>query len=222
MPKRVAIIGSGYIAVEFAGIFAGLGAQVDLVYRQPLPLRGFDMDLRESLAEALGAQGIALHPGCLPTKLEADGDERVLTLATDRRCAPTWCSSPPAARRRPGASGSTRSAWRLNDDRRGAGRSAPAHHAAAHLCHGRRHRPAEPDAGRDRRGPRAGRLRCSASNPRGDLAAQCADGGVLHAADRDLRADRGAGGASTARSMSMSASSRRCATRCPAARARAC
>ena len=63
MPQRVAIIGIGYIAVEFAGIFAGLGAQVDLVYRQPLPLRGFDVDLRESLAEALGAQGIALHPG---------------------------------------------------------------------------------------------------------------------------------------------------------------
>ena len=89
MPKRVAIVGSGYIAVEFAGIFAGLGAHVDLIYRQPLPLRGFDMDLRESLAEALGAQGISLHPGSHPTKLEADGDERVLsygegqTLRTD-------------------------------------------------------------------------------------------------------------------------------------------
>ena len=81
MPKRVAIIGSGYIAVEFAGIFAGLGAHVDLVYRQPLPLRGFDMDLRESLVEALGAQGITLHPGSRPVKLEADGDERVLTLS---------------------------------------------------------------------------------------------------------------------------------------------
>jgi glutathione reductase (NADPH) len=80
MPERVAIIGSGYIAVEFAGIFAGLGAQVDLVYRQPLPLRGFDLDLRESLVEALGAQGIALHPGSRPLKVEADGDRRVLTF----------------------------------------------------------------------------------------------------------------------------------------------
>src|SRR3954453_4572730 len=80
MPERVAIIGSGYIAVEFAGIFAGLGAQVDLVYRQPLPLRGFDLDLRESLVEALGAQGIALHPGSRPLKVEADGDQRVLTF----------------------------------------------------------------------------------------------------------------------------------------------
>ncbi len=83
LPKRVAIIGSGYIAVEFAGIFAGLGSHVDLVYRQPLPLRGFDMDLRESLVEALGTQGIALHPGSRPTKLAADGDERILTLDAD-------------------------------------------------------------------------------------------------------------------------------------------
>jgi glutathione reductase (NADPH) len=80
MPRRVAIIGSGYIAVEFAGIFASLGAHVDLVYRQPLPLRGFDMDLREALVEALGAQGIALHPGSRPVKLEASRDERVLTF----------------------------------------------------------------------------------------------------------------------------------------------
>jgi glutathione reductase (NADPH) len=80
MPRRVAIIGSGYIAVEFAGIFASLGAHVDLVYRQPLPLRGFDIDLRESLVEALGAQGIALHPGCRPQKIEADGAERMLTF----------------------------------------------------------------------------------------------------------------------------------------------
>ena len=79
MPRRVAIIGSGYIAVEFAGIFAALGAHVDLIFRQPLPLRGFDQDLRESVAEALGAQGVALHPGTLPTRIEADGEQRVLT-----------------------------------------------------------------------------------------------------------------------------------------------
>jgi glutathione reductase (NADPH) len=79
MPKRVTIIGSGYIAVEFAGIFASLGAHVHLVYRQPLPLRGFDHDLRESICEALGAQGVALHPGSQVSKIEADGDHRVLT-----------------------------------------------------------------------------------------------------------------------------------------------
>lgn len=83
MPKRVAVLGSGYIAVEFAGIFAALGAEVDLVFRQPLPLRGFDHDLREGVAEALGAQGIALHPSSLPTRIEADGEGRRLILGED-------------------------------------------------------------------------------------------------------------------------------------------
>ncbi len=81
MPRRVAVLGSGYIAVEFAGIFAALGAQVDLVYRAPLPLRGFDQDMREAAAEALTAQGISLHPGCTPRSLEADGDRKILTLS---------------------------------------------------------------------------------------------------------------------------------------------
>ena len=80
MPRRVAVMGSGYIAVEFAGIFAALGAHVDLVYRQPLPLRGFDLDLREALAEALVQQGITLHPSCTPRAITADGDARALTL----------------------------------------------------------------------------------------------------------------------------------------------
>ncbi|HEY8288645.1 MAG TPA: glutathione-disulfide reductase [Acetobacteraceae bacterium] len=79
MPKRIAIVGSGYIAVEFAGIFQALGSEVHLVYRQPLPIRGFDQDLREGLAEALVNQGVTLHPGCRPLKLEADGEGRVLT-----------------------------------------------------------------------------------------------------------------------------------------------
>ncbi|WP_428484369.1 glutathione-disulfide reductase [Rhodopila sp.] len=80
MPRRIAIVGSGYIAVEFAGIFRALGAEVHLIYRQPLPLRGFDHDLREAEVEALRAQGIVLHPGNLPRKVEAAGDRRILTF----------------------------------------------------------------------------------------------------------------------------------------------
>jgi glutathione reductase (NADPH) len=73
-PKRVAIIGGGYIAVEFAGIFAGLGSETHLIYRQPLPLRGFDEDLRIGLAEALAGNGIHLHPDTVPQSIcEGDG-----------------------------------------------------------------------------------------------------------------------------------------------------
>jgi glutathione reductase (NADPH) len=69
LPKRVVMVGGGYIGVEFACIFRGLGAEVDLVYRQDLPLRGFDQDMRVALADALREQGVRLHPsmklGCV-------------------------------------------------------------------------------------------------------------------------------------------------------------
>jgi len=80
-PARVVLVGGGYISVEFAGIFAGLGSQVDLVMRQPLPLRGFDNDLREGLAEALTANGIRLHPSAKVMAVEAVGDHKRLVLA---------------------------------------------------------------------------------------------------------------------------------------------
>jgi glutathione reductase (NADPH) len=75
----VAIVGSGYIAVEFAGIFHHLGAQVDLIFRQPLPLRGFDHDLRTCLAEALAAQGVRLHRSVSIASVDKrpDGSKRV-------------------------------------------------------------------------------------------------------------------------------------------------
>lgn len=80
LPRRVVLHGSGYIAVEFAGILAGLGAEVDLVYRQPLPLRGFDADLRAALAEALTADGVRLHPERNITAIAASGAVRRVTL----------------------------------------------------------------------------------------------------------------------------------------------
>jgi glutathione reductase (NADPH) len=60
LPRRIAIVGGGYIAVEFANIFHGMGAEVTLVYRGTKILRGFDEDLRARLQEALRAKGIRL------------------------------------------------------------------------------------------------------------------------------------------------------------------
>jgi glutathione reductase (NADPH) len=79
LPKRVTLVGGGYIGVEFAGIFRGLGAEVDLLYRQTRPLRGFDIEIREALEEALVAQGIKLHPSVLLHRLELleDGSKRL-------------------------------------------------------------------------------------------------------------------------------------------------
>ncbi len=69
-PERVCIVGGGYIGVEFAGIFAGLGSTVDLVYRPHQPLRGFDADLRAALHEAIDLRGIRQHRGTTPTAIE--------------------------------------------------------------------------------------------------------------------------------------------------------
>lgn len=87
MPQRIAIIGSGYIAVEFAGIFAGLGAETHLVYRRGLPLRGFDADLRAGLAEALAAQGVILYPNAHPARVAGNGAGRILELTDGREVA---------------------------------------------------------------------------------------------------------------------------------------
>jgi glutathione reductase (NADPH) len=81
MPRRVALVGGGYIGVEFAGIFAGLGAEVDLVTRQPLPLRGFDEDLRTGLGDAMSAHGIRLHPSVTPRAIESLGEGRRVLLS---------------------------------------------------------------------------------------------------------------------------------------------
>jgi glutathione reductase (NADPH) len=58
LPARIAIMGGGYIAVEFAHIFAGLGSRVTLIHRDPLVLRGFDPDIRKAVTDNLSAHGI--------------------------------------------------------------------------------------------------------------------------------------------------------------------
>ena len=62
-PKRLAIVGGGYIAVEFAGIFNGLGARVTQLYRGPLFLRGFDADIRAHAAKEIAKTGVDLRFG---------------------------------------------------------------------------------------------------------------------------------------------------------------
>ncbi len=79
-PRRITMVGGGYIGIEFSGIFAGLGSEVRLVYRQELPLRGFDEDLRTALHEAIGARGIELHPGTQLRRIRRRGDAFLCTL----------------------------------------------------------------------------------------------------------------------------------------------
>ncbi|MCL4801919.1 MAG: glutathione-disulfide reductase [Burkholderiales bacterium] len=64
LPRRIVIEGGGYVAVEFAGIFHGLGAEVVVVYRGEPLLRGFDMDVRRHLTEELLKKGIDIRFKC--------------------------------------------------------------------------------------------------------------------------------------------------------------
>jgi len=73
-PERIVIAGGGYIAVEFAGILNGMGSDVTLVYRGPLFLRGFDDDVRTTLAEEMRKRGITLRFDTLIEKIEQNGD----------------------------------------------------------------------------------------------------------------------------------------------------
>jgi len=82
LPKRVVVVGGGYIALEFACILKGLGAEVDVMYRAALPLRGFDEDIRQALVEAMTAQGIRLNANAAPTAL-ARVDGQVIVTAAD-------------------------------------------------------------------------------------------------------------------------------------------
>ncbi|MCB1917342.1 MAG: glutathione-disulfide reductase [Rhodocyclaceae bacterium] len=74
LPQHLLVLGAGYIAVEFAGIFRGFGSDVTLAYRADLPLRGFDDDIRRRLAEAMDGRGITLCSGFEPVKLERRGE----------------------------------------------------------------------------------------------------------------------------------------------------
>lgn len=78
LPQRPIVVGGGYIAVEFAGIFQGLGAEVTIVHRGPVFLRGFDDDLRHTLAAELRKRGFDLRFDAVIQKIEGTpGDLRV-------------------------------------------------------------------------------------------------------------------------------------------------
>lgn len=81
LPERVAVVGGGYIATEFAGILNGLGASVTQLYRGDQILRGFDDDIRNHVAEQMQQQGVRLTLDTDVTRIEAVGEGRRLHLS---------------------------------------------------------------------------------------------------------------------------------------------
>jgi glutathione reductase (NADPH) len=70
LPQSIIVAGGGYIAMEFAGIFARLGVETTIIYRGDKILRGFDEDLRDRLTEAYTRQGIRIVCGHIFTRIE--------------------------------------------------------------------------------------------------------------------------------------------------------
>jgi glutathione reductase (NADPH) len=83
LPKRMMVVGGGYIAVEFASIFNGLGVQTTLLYRGANILRGFDDDVRSHLADELEKRGIKVVLGCAHKSLEKTDAGLLSTLSND-------------------------------------------------------------------------------------------------------------------------------------------
>jgi glutathione reductase (NADPH) len=75
LPRRIVIQGGGYIALEFACIFAGLGSDVTLIYRRDNVLRGFDEDVRAHVRAEMEKDGITILTGCTVDSIEKHGKE---------------------------------------------------------------------------------------------------------------------------------------------------
>ena len=94
LPKHIIIQGGGYIAVEFACLFHGLGAQVTLVHRGPEILRGFDDDVRHHLRSEMVSRGIRVVLGETAASIRKIGQQLEMTLASgEKRTADTVMSA---------------------------------------------------------------------------------------------------------------------------------
>jgi glutathione reductase (NADPH) len=93
LPERAAVVGGGYIGCEFASMLARLGVKVTLLYRDRLPLRGFDDAMREKLALVLTQAGVDLRPGSAPQRIEPGapgGDAWTLHLPGGQTLTTPW------------------------------------------------------------------------------------------------------------------------------------
>ena len=79
-PQRAVIVGGGYIACEIAGVLQALGTACDIVIRGERLLRAHDADIAETLAEAMGAQGIRIHRGAQVARVAENGAALAVTL----------------------------------------------------------------------------------------------------------------------------------------------
>jgi len=85
LPRRVLVVGGGYIAVEFASIFNGLGVQTTLAYRGARLLRGFDAELGTRLAEEMGQKGVSILLHSNPSRIDKHSDELLVSFEKSKQ-----------------------------------------------------------------------------------------------------------------------------------------
>ncbi|WGE81499.1 glutathione-disulfide reductase [Actinobacillus equuli subsp. haemolyticus] len=85
LPKRVAVVGAGYIAVEIAGVLNSLGSETHLFVRQHAPLRNQDPLIVETLVEVLAQDGITLHTQAIPQEVSKNADSSLVLKLADGR-----------------------------------------------------------------------------------------------------------------------------------------
>ena len=85
LPKRIAVVGAGYIAVELAGVFNGLGVDTHLFVRRDRPLRTFDRDIVDTLVKVINEEGPTLHTNAIPKKVVKNADDSVTLVLEDGR-----------------------------------------------------------------------------------------------------------------------------------------
>jgi len=85
LPEKIIIVGGGYIAVEFAGIFHGLGVDTTLLYRGDLFLRGFDQDVRQALADEMQKKGIKIKFNTNISQIDKAGSQLIAMLEDEEQ-----------------------------------------------------------------------------------------------------------------------------------------
>ena len=140
LPASCAVIGGGYIAVEFASMLARLGSKVALHFRDRLPLRGFDEMLRTAAAAELTAAGVDLHPAGVPTRVSRSGEGFLLHFGEERVVECPWVLN--ATGRRPNTAALNLESAGIELATAGAVRvnaalqtTAPNHHAIGDVTH---------------------------------------------------------------------------------------
>ncbi|MGX2975530.1 glutathione-disulfide reductase [Ursidibacter arcticus] len=91
LPKRVAVVGAGYIAVELAGVFNSFGVETHLFVRQHAPLRNFDPLIVETLLEVMAQDGIKLHTQAIPQEVVKNSDGSLTLKLADGRSQEVDC-----------------------------------------------------------------------------------------------------------------------------------